>query len=255
MKITIIPAILALSLILPRPVWSEGGGFRWCTNACFSECTPAARSGKNMYVFGECGYIAGKYIVDQDRSKQSVAGLELLDSVVSRINFKEADLSSFRAIRTDFTKVNFTRASMDHGMLVSSNCYGCSFAAVQAPKFFCRDSSLFETPFREANLPRATFESCRVQGLNFSGATLDSGRIHHSWFTRVDFRDSHLADLKVTSTDFREADFRGADLQGWTFEDFNFPPSDFRGARFNSKTKLPFSKAEALSRGMIEVQE
>lgn len=89
-------------------------------------------------------------------------------------------------------------------------------------------------------------DSSRLRGAKFNGSDLFNLVVLDSDLSGADFRGSRVAGLTAWGSDFRGADFRGADISG-----ARFFLSRLAGARFDEKTKLPFSRDEALRRGMV----
>lgn len=129
-----------------------------------------------------------------------------------------------------------------------------------------------EADFRGGDLAHAifwltTFAETNASGANFQGADFRGASLRHSYFDGADFRGANLSGVKATGSYFRGGDFRnanlvsallrychfeGADLGGADLTDAVVALTDLKGARFDSRTKLPFSREVALARGMVE---
>ena len=78
-------------------------------------------------------------------------------------------------------------------------------------------------------------ESILSNGL-FQGANLQGANFHSAWLRNVDF----------TGADLRRADFRGAAL-----DEALMNGAELEGARYDWRSRLPFTRDEAHARGMV----
>jgi uncharacterized protein YjbI with pentapeptide repeats len=209
-----------LTLCFTLPSQANDLGFRLQGYECRND--QGAR-GMNPGFMGECGYLANAHLPGQ----MLQPGTRLNGADLTRAN-----LANLMAERTDFTLANLAFANLNGSQLRGSrfdsarligitagfrtNCEECDFTRVQAD----------QADFNMASLRRTRFSGARFRGARFRDA------------------DFYFADL--TFGDFSNADFRGADL--WFADLF---AADLRGAYFNSFTRLPFDRAEAVRRGMI----
>lgn len=92
----------------------------------------------------------------------------------------------------------------------------------------------------------AFFNNVKAYGLSLKGSRLDNLILIDSDFREADFRATRAREFSAWGVDFRHADFRDADL---ALADFRL--CRLEGAKFNAKTRLPFSSDEALRRGMV----
>ncbi|MCJ8277237.1 MAG: pentapeptide repeat-containing protein, partial [Bdellovibrionales bacterium] len=69
---------------------------------------------------------------------------------------------------------------------------------------------------------------------------------------KTQFINCDLQNANFWGTNLQESDFSGSDLRGANLENSYVLFTKFDGVKFNSKTLLPFSKEEALKRGMVE---
>ena len=83
------------------------------------------------------------------------------------------------------------------------------------------DSNLRKWVAMGIRAEKAAFINCDLRGANFWGSNL------------------------------LEADFAGSDLRGANFSSAVLIFATFQGAKFDKKTRFPFSREEALARGMI----
>ncbi len=83
---------------------------------------------------------------------------------------------------------------------------------------------------------RATFENCGVRMSNFRGAVL---------------YEASLAKSTFNGSDFSGADLRSADLRGALLLDCVFDEARLDGAIADARSKLPMSREDAISRGVV----
>ena len=101
-----------------------------------------------------------------------------------------------------------------------------------------------------------TLTYLRADGGNFRGAHFDGGQLLYlTHMARADFTGASLRGVGGDSLDLRGANFSGADLSGAHFTSCreNHGGVCLAGARFDARTILPFSREEALARGMVAV--
>ena len=112
---------------------------------------------------------------------------------------------------------------------------------------------LFQSSFEEIKADSIGIKGTRVQSVIWKKASLrnmlaQASRIRKSQFIECDLREADFWGANLQETSFEKSDLRGANFQAT-----NLLFTNFKGARFNSKTKLPFSEKEALSLGMVKV--
>lgn len=100
-----------------------------------------------------------------------------------------------------------------------------------------RHEYLFEANLQNADLKGADFYRCQLG--------------------RADLRNADLRNAKLEGAYLFKTDLRGADLRGAKFSQ-NLKGAELArtllvGAMFDDTTALPFSTAEALNRGMVQV--
>lgn len=118
---------------------------------------------------------------------------------------------------------------------------------------------IFVCSFFNTNLNRISFKNATISGVgffsgkatqaDFSGSNILGSYFQNTNLKEAQFQGAHLKNVVFASADLRESDFRGAVL-----EDTQFILARLEKARFDRYTLLPFSKEEALHRGMIYVE-
>ena len=164
----------------------------------------------------ECSGLAGT---------RSIQGLNLTDFVGMGADLTGMDLRGVFFLRGDLRSIRLTNAVLSDG----SGDWG---------------SRAF---FWNARLEFATLDSVAASTVEFVEAKLDHASLAQGDFSAGDFTRASLRDADLTGTNFTGAKLQGADLSGAKLS----PETLFQGAEANAKTRLPFSQAEALARGMI----
>ena len=112
---------------------------------------------------------------------------------------------------------------------------------------------------REAASAEEVIESgVYLYGANLKGADLQGVELYRCQLGQADLSNADLRNASLAGAYLFKADLRGADLRGAKFA----PPLDgaelkqtgLVGARFDATTQLPFSRDEALRRGMISME-
>lgn len=84
-----------------------------------------------------------------------------------------------------------------------------------------------------------------LDGSDLSGCDLRNANLYGVSLTKVRFNGARL-----DHTDLQGSDLRGADLRGCNLQFANLKHAQLYSALFNERTKLPFSKDEAIQLGM-----
>jgi len=132
-----------------------------------------------------------------------------------------------------FTQISPSHA-IDHGFrfdLKKDKCVDLHGKEGLNPSFFGECGDL-----RGAKLNKTYLSGMKLEKADFSNANL----------FRANLRNANLKGAKLVRVDLTAADLRGADLT-----QANLTGAFLDRALFNRETKLPFSKAEALKRGMV----
>ena len=92
---------------------------------------------------------------------------------------------------------------------------------------------------------------------DMKGADLQGANLYRCQLGRADLRNADLRNAKLEGAYLFKTDLRGADLRGAKFSQ-NLKGAELArtllvGAMFDDTTALPFSTAEALNRGMVQV--
>ena len=153
-----------------------------------------------------------------DQSRKSLENLsttDWLNSNFSEDDFAQANLDGVKISGHNLKKANLGHAKLTHARAMSTNFEGSCLTAIEA---------------QESNFEGANFRKSKAQLADFS----------HSDLTNADFRSSQLK-----GANFEDANLCGADLRRSDHRDVNW-----MNAKFNRKTRLPFSKRVALEKGM-----
>lgn len=97
------------------------------------------------------------------------------------------------------------------------------------------------------NITYRTFENANLRGADFSG-----NGCYATTFRRSDLTGAKLVGIAGNGCRFEEVDLTRADLRDATMSGAEFRRATLTHALFNARTRLPFSREEALARGMIE---
>ncbi|QDK36502.1 pentapeptide repeat-containing protein [Bdellovibrio sp. NC01] len=122
-------------------------------------------------------------------------------------------------------------ASLKNTVLKLGTCRYCDFSEIDGVNLDARSINFDHSKFRLANLENADLSAVRAYFSNFQSANLKNAKMWGSDLRYCNFENS----------DLRNADLSNALLVG----------ASFQGAKFNHATKLPFSKEQALSKGML----
>ncbi len=112
---------------------------------------------------------------------------------------------------------------------------------------------LVQSSFEDVRADSIGIKGSRIQSVVWKKASLmyllaQASRIRKSQFIDCDLRQANFWGASLQETSFEGSDLRGANLQAT-----HLLFTNFKGARFDSRTRLPFSEKEALLRGMVKV--
>jgi hypothetical protein len=117
------------------------------------------------------------------------------------------------------------------------------------------NSSLTGVNLTSAELIGSIFAYSRLTRVHFDRASMFRANFEHTQIERASFREVDLREASFVGAEIERADFRGSDLRGTSFEQARMSDdSRLRGALFDRTTRLPFSRAHALSKGMVWVR-
>jgi len=149
-------------------------------------------------------------------------------------NFERTKLKSIKGKKAKFNSCNMRGALL-------------SFTNLEQADF--KGSGMVETNFFRARCYRCKFEGVYMNETNFKFARLQRSNFKNAWLYGADLKYANLQRANfenawLFNTDLRGADFRNTNLR-------KIKRRGLENAKFNDRTKLPFSKEYALSLGMI----
>lgn len=103
---------------------------------------------------------------------------------------------------------------------------------------------------RKTDFSQAQMRGFIGRATDFSKAIFNGADLRGSRFSRAVLREADLRGAQLNESDLSFADLRGADLTGADLTDAFALGTRFENARFDSKTRLPFSEETALGRGL-----
>lgn len=109
-----------------------------------------------------------------------------------------------------------------------------------------RDADLCARDLRGARLPHATLDLADLQGTRLAQCDLSYASLRFAKLSGADLRSAVLRGADLFNADLRRADLRSADLTQIASLGI-----DWAEALIDPRTRLPFSPAEASTRGLI----
>jgi len=101
------------------------------------------------------------------------------------------------------------------------------------------------------DLRGAYLYEAQLKNADFRGANLEKTQLGHADLRGADFRGAKLSGAYLHKADLSGADLRGAELHS-KIGGAELNMVKLEGARFDSRTVLPFDDAEAIRRGMVK---
>ncbi len=176
-------------------------------------CQKSNSPGTNPEFFGECGNLTKSRFINQ-----TFKDIKLLGGV--------------------FNSSYFYVTRMDGG-----NLSHASF----------RRSIVLQTNIQEVEATHLDVRGGHFKSVNFTKSNLQNLFATGTRFTKVNFQDCDLRHASFWGSLLQEVSFKGADLRDANLEQVFIFLSDLEGAKFNAKTKLPFSEEVALKKGMVKI--
>lgn len=149
--------------------------------------------------------------------------------------FRGQDLSALKMngilfSMADLAYANLNGVEINNAVLRSARLFRATLYTAQCKQADFRGADLNGASFNKAECSQADFRGMKATNTSFRNANLQKSRFNY---------------LYCQGCNFQNADLRGADLTGGFILN-----SRFKGALFNSETRLPFSREQALEKGM-----
>ncbi len=118
-------------------------------------------------------------------------------------------------------------------------------------KKFVPKKDFREINFHKSHIVYFLFENIDIENTDFSFAKLNGGKIKNVNIANSNFIYTDLRRVQFRDVIFTDCNLSFSDLRGTEFMYSHVGNTIFDGALFNNSTILPFSRAEAMKRGMI----
>jgi uncharacterized protein YjbI with pentapeptide repeats len=236
-------------------------GFRFKDGRCLND---KGEAGYNTGFLGQCADLRGVTLSKLDFSEMDFSGSLMTDADLQNSSFTKAVL-----IQVDFTGAQlmgagFNQAHIENSVFARASLQGASFdnAVIKNVDFQGAD-------FSGQNLSGVVFDGCRFDGANFSGAKLTDSKLTKASIIKAKFENSVLDGADLSSSNLTGGDFKGASLKKTmlnkaqmsqtNLRDADLTKASVRGtsfkqAKYNRKTKLPFSTSTAQKNEMILIK-
>lgn len=174
---------------------------------------------------GECVYLVGVRWHGQSLSgrRTNLRGANLNGALLVGANFSEADLTGARLYVQDMQGANLVRTKLRWADFSSGGEAGAPMTHIQATA----------VDLAHANLHRARMMFATLNGAYLMDANLSGAFLNRAWLLGANLRGANLM---------------GTDMTQVQVDDNTV----FAGAKYDSRTRLPFSEREAAKRGMIK---
>ncbi|HTL12904.1 MAG TPA: pentapeptide repeat-containing protein [Bdellovibrionota bacterium] len=164
------------------------------------------------------------------------------------------DFSDFSG--ASFKNVGFNRRTqMDFASFYGADLQNARFGQAGAYGLDLRNANLRGADLTKVDLYHPDLRGANLQGARLDRALLSEGDLRGADFTGASMKGTIFYD-ENGGTQLQGAIMDGADLEGTSFADLDisrtrFNNANLRGAIFTPSTRLPFSRTEALARGMV----
>lgn len=165
-------------------------------------------------------------------------------------SFENAVLPGGHFVLSELRETKFEHANVNGAHFVMCQLLGVRLQGASMQGTVWTDCDLTHVSFRGAILDRSKWSDIRAA----VGTCFDDVSLVGADFRGVNLAKASLKKANLHSGDIRQADLQGADLRGADLREVKFDDAKLQGATFDDATKLPFSAAEAVQRGMTRAQ-
>ena len=148
-------------------------------------------------------------------------------------------------------------------ILLSLNLYACPENLICEGNIIFANNELKELSLNDLEADNIALDFIHVRSATITNMHLRKGSISQAILTNIQIKDSHFDGIDFTQTNFVNGVFIDSSFINCNFSNVNLKHANlessflgnsiFVGAIYNDQTKLPFSKEEAIKRGMIYV--
>jgi uncharacterized protein YjbI with pentapeptide repeats len=176
-------------------------------------CQKNGKPGYNPSEWGECGNLARSQVRAQ----------------------KEQDL-------------NLLGSNLNSSLLYMADYNGGEWSHVSL-----RRSVIIQSQWRDLTANNMDLRGSHIKGSRFEKVDLKNSLAQAVRLVKVAFIDCDLQNINLWGANLQEVDFSDSDLRGANLENTFLLFTRFDRAKYNQKTRLPFSEDEAIQRGMLKV--
>lgn len=194
-------------------------------------------------------------------SKASLENTNLEYALLQSASLDGANLSYSKLTGAKAENANFDRAILDEADVREAQFTGASFVDARLNNIVANSSQVDQAHFQRAQIRSARFRSASMLSTDWRDVEGEAADFSNANGSLADFRGAHLSlavfrgatliKAKFNNADLYQADFRGSNLKGTDLRGLRAEEALYSGARFDSATYLPFSKAQAETLGMI----
>ncbi len=138
--------------------------------------------------------------------------------------------------------------------LSSSYLYMSEFSSIESPHLALKRSVILQSQFKDMNLDYVDLRGSQIKGSVFQKSSLKNALASGARFNKTRFIDVNFEGTDFWGAQLHEVDFINCDLRDTDLKTTSLLFNQWTSSRFNAKTRLPFSKEEALQKGMIYVE-
>ena len=158
------------------------------------------------------------------------------------------NLTGLKVVNYIFKKQTFKGATFN-----SSYIYATRFEGINTAHMALRRATVLQSQFFDVDSPYLDVRGSIIKAVDFAGANLKNMIANGTRFEKTNFRDCNLQGADFWGSNLQEVSFDGSDLRNANLTNTHILFTSFKNAKFNQKTRLPFSREEAIQRGMIAI--
>ena len=198
-------------------------------------------AGKNLDNF----YIPKINFSQANLVQANLSNANLDGSNLSNANLQEARLYDTYAPNAQFQGANLVQANLSNANLNGSNL---SNTNLQEARLY--DTHAPNAQFQDANLSKVDLSNANLDGSNLSNANLEGAKLHYTYAQKAQFQDANLSKVDLSNADLKKADFSRAKLNGANFsnadmQNVNLQNTDLLQADFRGVQNLTIEQVKS----------
>jgi uncharacterized protein YjbI with pentapeptide repeats len=174
-----------------------------------------------------------------------------LPTKIQNVDFSETDLSQVSFSYADLSGSKFHKSKLTGAVFEFANLSGCDLSEASALGANLHDAVLEGADLSQANFSKAYLDGARLKAARGRGVVMNSATLRGADLQKADFKNAIAKGAQFDNAKLDGADFSKSDLRSAALTEVSYNKTDFSGAKYNRRTKLPFTESQASALGMV----